>query len=184
MLLLEIILKITGWGINDLARFLSVSEITINYWLKGNDISLYSKKLICQRFNLPISYFNIDLKNDFSRYELIYHNIEQIIKSNNIKINNQRNHILSELEIISCLAQGINPLTGKTFAKDHILNNECIKEALVKIKENYKYESNINSFDELTDEQKKLFNSLREWRLKKTQKEGFYKAFMILSDKQ
>ena len=43
MLILEMILKITGWTQDQLANYLGISRVTINYWLNGNSISLNSK---------------------------------------------------------------------------------------------------------------------------------------------
>ena len=86
MIIIEMILKITGWSQEDLAKVLGVSRVSINCWLHGNDISLTSKKLISEKFQFPISFFDISLNENIEYYKVVYSvlykNLKQYINSN------------------------------------------------------------------------------------------------------
>lgn len=202
MLILEMILKITGWTQDTLANFLGISRATINYILNGNSISLNSKKIISDKFNFPISYFDISLDSNIESYKIMYATLYKSINElklkenktdkdkildilNKIEINEKSSYhkSISELDIINGLVNGYNPFTGEIFDDEHILNNKQVKEIITKLKiKYYKYGIKHIEFDDLSPKQKSLFDKLREWRKNKSFEEGYNGAYMVFSD--
>lgn len=204
MLILEMIIKITGWTQEDLANYLGVSRVTINYWLNGSDISATSKRLISEKFGIPINYFDTSLDENIEVYKIIYstlyEKINSIIKKdedddkskildilNRIDIDDATiyNRDLDEDDIIDALSKGYNPFTGEVFDENHILNNPLVKKTINKIKDKYyKFASTIVEYDDLSSDEKNLYNKLKKWRMNKTQEEGYYSAYIIFSNKE
>ncbi len=204
MIIIEMILKITGWSQEDLAKVLGVSRVSINCWLHGNDISLTSKKLISEKFQFPINFFDISLNENIEYYKVVYSvlykNLKQYINSNSNSISDKDKilDILNRIEIddksiyekditdddiLDGLMNGYNPFTGELFDENHILNNPRVKEIIrmVKLKNKVSYEA--MTYDDLNSEQQRLFDELRQWRLDMMYKEGYSGAYLILSDK-
>ena len=202
MLILEMILKITGWTQDQLANYLGISRVTINYWLNGNSISLNSKKIISDKFNFPISYFDVSLDSNIESYKIMYATLYKSI--NELKINETKtdkdkildilnkiesnektiyNKNITELDIIDGLINGYNPFTGEIFSDDHILNNKKVKEIINKLKiKYYKYGVMHIEYTDLSSKQKSLFDKLKEWRINKSREEGYMGAYMVFSD--
>lgn len=202
MLILEMILKITGWTQDQLANYLGISRVTINYWLNGNSISLNSKKIISDKFNFPISYFDVSLDSNIESYKIMYATLYKSI--NELKINETKtdkdkildilnkiesnektiyNKNITELDIIDGLINGYNPFTGEIFSDDHILNNKKVKEIINKLKiKYYKYGVMHIEYTDLSPKQKSLFDKLKEWRINKSREEGYMGAYMVFSD--
>ena len=202
MLILEMILKITGWTQDQLANYLGISRVTINYWLNGNSISLNSKKIISDKFNFPISYFDVSLDSNIELYKIMYATLYKSI--NELKINETKtdkdkildilnkiesnektiyNKNITELDIIDGLINGYNPFTGEIFSDDHILNNKKVKEIINKLKiKYYKYGVMHIEYTDLSSKQKSLFDKLKEWRINKSREEGYMGAYMVFSD--
>ena len=204
MIIIEMILKITGWSQEDLAKVLGVSRVSINCWLHGNDISLTSKKLISEKFQFPISFFDISLNENIEYYKVVYSvlykNLKQYIdtKSESISDKDKILDIINRIEIddksiyekditdddiVDGLINGYNPFTGEVLNKNHILNNPRVKEIISRIKLNNKVSSESMTYDDLNSKQQRLFDELREWRLKIMHKEGYSGAYLIFSDK-
>lgn len=205
MLILEMIIKITGWTQEKLANYLGVSRVTINYWLNGNDISLASKKLICEKFRIPIHYFDVSLDENIEVYKIIhstlYENIHNLLKQNEQKDDKSKildilnkidyddatiyNRDINEDDIIDALSNGYNPFTGEVFDNNHILNNSEVKSVISKMKNKYyKYGINNIEYDDLSEKQKKIYDRLKKWRMNKTLVEGLYSAYMIFSNRE
>ena len=73
MLILVMLLKITGWTQEKLADFIGVSRVTLNGWLKEtSNMTDSSKKNIADKFEFPVSYFDVDLSQDINLYKVIY----------------------------------------------------------------------------------------------------------------
>lgn len=202
MLILEMILKITGWTQDQLANYLGISRVTINYWLNGNSISLNSKKIISDKFNFPISYFDVSLDSNIESYKIMYATLYKSINELNVKEtktdkdkildilnkieSNEKtiyNKNITELDIIDGLINGYNPFTGEIFSDDHILNNKKVKEIINKLKiKYYKYGVMHIEYTDLSPKQKSLFDKLKEWRINKSREEGYMGAYMVFSD--
>ena len=202
MLILEMILKITGWTQDTLANFLGISRVSINSFLNGSSISFNSRKIISDKFNFPISYFDISLDSNIESYKIMYAALYKSINElklkenktdkdkildilNKIEINDKSvyNKNISELDIIDGLVNGYNPFTGEIFDSEHILNNKRVKEIITKLKiKYYKYGIKHIEFDDLSPKQKSLFDKLKEWRINKSHEEGFSGAYMVFSD--
>ncbi len=208
MIIIEMILKITGWNQEELAKFLGVSRVSVNCWLHGNDISISSKKLISEKFKFPLNFFNVNLDEDIEYYKLIYKVLYENIKlktSSNTKevsVKEKVNDILNRIEfddktvnkneitsedIIDALLNAYDPFTGEVFDNNHILNNVQVKEIIASKlavnEKNNKFSSKITNFDQLNESQKALFNSLKEWRIKKMNEEGFNSAYLIMGNR-
>lgn len=205
MLILEMIIKITGWTQETLANFLGVSRVTINYWLNGSDISITSKRLICEKFRIPINYFDVSLDDNIEVYKIIYStlydNINTLIikkeeKNDREKILDILNRIdcddatiykrdINEDDIVDAIASGYNPFTGEIYDENHILNNPKVKAVINKMKTKYyKYGITNMEYEDLSINQRILYDKLKKWRSKKTIEEGFYSAYMIFTNKE
>ena len=206
MLILNMILRITGFTQEELANYIGVSRASINSWLSDDkNMSDNSKKMICEKFQIPFSYFQIDLNQNLDYYKLVFSTLYENwkrINTNKIgdnttldRINDILNQIdcdmtsnsyekLNEMEILEGLSNSYNPFTGEVFDDNHILNNIYVKDTLQKI---YKYYTNGNfslTKDDLTDEQLELFEELRKWRKDKYLSEGYYHAYIVFNDRE
>jgi len=199
MLIIKMIMRITNFTQQQLADFLNVSRVTVNYWLKGENISLESKKTICEKFNIPLSYFDISLEENIEIYKIIYATINNNWHTLNIKEIDKIDEILNEVEsdsktniikvsendIINGLVYGYNPFTGEMFEENHILNNQEVKKLLTEIKNKYyKFEQKNIEKEDLNKEQKELFNKFKKWRKEKMEEEGFFSAYMIFNNQE
>ena len=206
MLILNMILRITGFTQEELANFLGVSRASINYWLTDDtNMSDSSKKIICEKFQIPYSYFQIDLNQSLDYLKLVFSTINENWKriNSNItaedskisKINEILNKIdsdispvfyekLSDLEILEGLANGYNPYTGEVYEYNHILNNQNVKTLLQKIYKNYPKGNFTLTKDDLNENKLKLFEKLRKWRKDKYKSEGYYNAYIVFNDKE
>lgn len=204
MLILEMIIKITGWTQEKLANYLGVSRVTINYWLNGEDISISSKKLISNKFNFPINFFDVSLEENIELYKIIYstlyknytENIQTPTNTDKEKILNILNRIeaedksiynnpnITENDIIEGLARGYNPFTGEIFTNDHILNIPEVKKVINKIANKYyKFGMENMELEELNYEQRRMFERLKDWRLETAIDEEL-PAYMIFNNKE
>jgi len=201
MLILQMIQKITGFTQEQLANYLGVSRATVNYWLKGEEISPTSKRTISDKFGFPITYFDTSLNENIEVYKIIYSTLYKNWNSNNKNTNEDRiaqilneiecdertiyNRSVEEEDIIDGLCHGYDPFTGEIFSEEHILNNPEVKKVITKIKNKYyKYSSDIIEYNDLSNKQKNLFEKLRSWRMEKTIEEGFYSAYMIFNNRE
>lgn len=202
MLILEMLLKITGWTQESLANYLGISRATVNYWLNGNSISPSSKNIISEKFNFPISYFDISLDSNIESYKIMYATLYKNINElkitenktdkdkildilNKIEINDRSvyNKSINELDIIEGLVNGYDPFTGEIFDDNHILNNKQVKDIIHKLKiKYYKYGVMHIEFNDLSPKQKSIFDKLKEWRRNKSKAEGYNGAYMVFSD--
>ncbi len=206
MLILNMILRITGFTQEELANYVGVSRASINSWLTDDsNMSENSKKIICNKFQIPLNFFYIDLNQNLDYYKMvfsiIYENWKRINeikdeeKSNSKRINDILNQIdsdirpvtyekLNEMEILEGLSNGYNPFTGEMFDDDHILNNPNVKETLQKLYRCYTNGNFIFTKDDLNDEQLNLFEELRKWRKDKYLSEGYYNAYIVFNDRE
>ena len=205
MLILNMILRITAFTQEELANYIGVSRASINSWLTDDsNMSDNSKKLICDKFQIPLNYFKIDLNQNLDYYKLVFSTIyenwkrinsnEQVEDAQAKRINDILNQIdsdmnpisyeeLNEMEILEALSNGYNPFTGEVYDNNHILNNENLKQALQKI---YKYFINGNielTKEDLDDKQLALYEELRKWRKEKSIMEGYYLAYLVFSNR-
>ena len=204
MLILNMILRITHFTQEELANFIGVSRASINSWLTNDqNMSESSKRLICERFQIPFNYFQIDLNQNIDYYKLVYSTIYEnwnrinANKDNSVssRIDDILNKIDSDLtptayegigdmEILEGLANGYNPFTGEVIENSNILNNPNVKETLQRLLRCYINGSFGLTKEDLTGEQLKLFEELRSWRMNKTIDEGYYHAYMIFNDSE
>ena len=204
MIIIAMILKISGWSQEELAKILGVSRVSINCWLHGNDISSSSKRLISEKFQFPINFFDISLNENIEYYKVIYSVLYKNIKNfkgeedNNVSDDEKVLDILNRIEsdeksiyekeisdedIIDGLINGYDPFTGEVLGQDHILNNPRVKEIISRIKLINKFSADSLEYDDLQPNQKKLFDELKKWRLKAMYKEGYDSgAYLILRD--
>ena len=197
---------ITGFTQEELANFIGVSRASINNWLNDDDsMSDNSKKIICDKFQIPYNFFQVDLNQNLDYYKLVYSTILENWKrinnnysednSNSKKINDILNQIdsdikqvyyekLDDIEIMEGLANGYNPFTGEVFNNNHILNNKNVKETLQKMLKYYTNGSFEITKDDLTEDQQELFEALRKWRKDKYLSEGYYHAYIVFNDKE
>lgn len=206
MIIIEMILKITGWSQEELANVLGVSRVSVNCWLHGNDISLSSKKLISEKFNFPIHFFDVSLDENIEYYKIIYSVLYKNLKefkstdkkklTDKEKIDDIINRIeadeksvydkeeLNDEDIIDGLVNGYDPFTGEIFPDNHILKNKRVKAIVSSLKKYDKYPQEVVKYDELTNKQKNLFDELKEWRKEKMLDAGYKSgAYLILPDK-
>lgn len=80
---------------------LGISRVTINHWLNGNSISLNSKKIISDKFNFPIGYFDISLDSNIESYKIMYESI------NELKLNENKTDKDKILDILNKMNQMI-----------------------------------------------------------------------------
>lgn len=206
MLILNMILRITGFTQEELANYIGVSRASVNSWLSDDsNMSENSKKIICEKFQIPYNYFQVDLNQSLEYYKLVFStlyenwkrikNIGKNEDSNSKKINDILNQIdydmnpiccedIEEVEILEGLANGYNPYTGEVFENNHILNNENIQALLKKV---YKYY--INGKFELDEEdldetKRELYEELRKWRKDKYIEEGYYNAYVVFNNRE
>lgn len=200
------ILRITGFTQEELANFVGVSRASINSWITNDDtMSNNSKKIIADKFQFPPTYFDVDLNQNLDYYKLIFSTLNDNWKrirktgdcvynnSDSKKIDDIINYVESDFspienlkdnEILEALVYGYNPFTGEMFNRDHILNNNIVKKVLNNIYKNYKLENKLISKEDLTEDQKLLFEELREWRKDKYREEGFFNAYMVFNDRE
>ena len=203
MIIIEMILKITGWSQEELANFLGISRVSVNCWLHGNDISLSSKKLISDKFKFPIGFFDISLDENIEYYRVIYSVIYKNVMDmrsdkesfsqkdkiqdilNRLEINDKTIYEkeITDEDIIDGLINGYNPFTGEVLDENHLLNNPRVKKVLSHIKLTNKINNEDLVYDDLTAKEQRLFNKLRKWRLDQMYKEGHTVAYLILNDK-
>lgn len=172
MLILSMLIKITGFTQAEFANYIGVTRATVNYWLKGENISRSSKRLIAEKFNFPMSYFDVDLNENIETYKIIYATLYKNFKQQGGEVS-KIDEILNKLEfddktvnerditendIIKGLIEGYDPFTGELFEKDHILNNITVKNILIRLANNKK------NYESLTKEEKEKYNKLDEWR--------------------
>ena len=103
MLILNMILRITGFTQEQLAKYLNVSRASLISWLKDDsNMSINSKSIIANAFNFPVSYFDIDLNKDLDVYRVVYSTIFEFWKKQNVVIKDDKeciiNNILNEIE--------------------------------------------------------------------------------------
>lgn len=106
MLILNMLLRITKFTQEELANYLGVSRASINSWL-NDDSSMTdsSKNNIANKFQFPVSYFGIDLKQNLNIYKIIFSTLYDNWKRHNMESNNNSdtncriNQILNEVEI-------------------------------------------------------------------------------------
>ena len=105
MLILNMLLRITGYTQEDLANYVGVSRASINAWLTNDSsMSEKSKRDICEAFQIPYSYFQIDLNQNIEYYKLVYTTIYdnwKRINPNNKESNsvtNKINDILNQID--------------------------------------------------------------------------------------
>lgn len=207
-MLITIILRATGMTQGELAEYLEVSRASVNAWIQNVNIMTYnSKNLVAERFNIPISFFDLDLKNNKSKICEIYNYLKEFWNKKNNKILDDQmliNQIIDEIElnskteeesinyyeaseeeIIDGLCCGYNPFTGEIFSDSHILNNRKIKKTLENLRKLYAIKSKIVlTKDDLNEEDKKLFEELRKWRWDKTKELKYYNAYIVFTDKE
>lgn len=208
MLILVMLLKITGWTQEKLADFIGVSRVTLNGWLKEtSNMTDSSKKNIADKFEFPVSYFDVDLSQDINLYKVIYSTLtsswERInrnnsyvdVNSNEYKVAQIMNRIecetvkygaddVSDIEILDGLVKGYDPFTGEVFGDDHIINNASVHSLLASLYNSYENGRIEITKDDLNDEQFELYEKLRKWRLAKTLEEGFHNAYMVFTNKE
>ena len=200
MLILNILLKITGFTQEQLANYVGISRASINSWLNDDSsMSDLSKHKIANKFNFPVIYFKYDLNQNIEIYKIIYSTIYNNWNNNKqLDTHNKMQDILSKIEvdyipelknsnnrIIEALIDGNNPFTGEKI-KDSILCDKRVKEAIISI-----YNKNIQKFgvsnitkNDLNREERSLFEKLRKWRKNKYIEEGYFNAFIVFSDKE
>ena len=204
MIIIEMILKITGWSQEELAKILGVSRVSVNCWLHGNDISSSSKKLISEKFQFPINFFSISLDENIEYYKVIYSVLYRNLKeykntdskesSDKDKIQDILNRIelddktvyekdISDEDIIDGLINGYDPFTGEVLDENHILNNPRVKDIIKRIKMKNKTSIQNMEYEDLNTKQKELFNELKKWRLKIMYQEGYSGAYLIFTDR-
>ena len=173
MLLLRLILRITGFNLEEFAQYLDVSQNTVYEWFQTGVISDQDKGLIANKFSFPLVYFSVSLK-DKEVYEVVYATIAQHWKKSS----------LSEEAIMDGLCRAYNPFTGEVFDSDHILNHPEVKKLMCQIKNKYyKFGTDV-SYQDLSREQKITFHKLKEWRMGKSIQEGYDAAYMVFTDKE
>lgn len=200
MLIIQMLIKITGFTQNEFANYINVSRATVNYWLKGEAISSASQRLICEKFDFPITYFDISLDENIEVYRIIYatlyksweklnqneeeNRIEKILNQIEIDDKTVNSRGIEEIDIIDGLCNGYNPFTGELYEENHILNNPEVKNTLVKIRNKYFKVSTDIEYSDLSNKQKQLYDALKEWRMEKTQEEGFFSAYMVFTNSE
>ena len=213
MLILSMLLQITGFTQEKLAEYVGVSRASINMWLSSDEsMSNKSKEMISEKFNFPVQYFNYGLNENPEIYKVIYETIQNNWKKQNKQITpedrireilfsldneynakvepeqiideNKKNIELEDEEILEGLIQGYNPYTGEVFDQDHILNVLDIRKLLINVYNKYDLIKTITTVSDLTEEERITFENLRQWRLDKAKEEGFYKPYMVFSDKE
>lgn len=213
MLILSMLLQITGFTQEKLAEYVGVSRASINMWLSSDEsMSNKSKEMISEKFNFPVQYFNYGLNENPEIYKVIYETIQNNWKKQNKQITpedrireilfsldneynakvepeqiideNKKNIELEDEEILEGLIQGYNPYTGEVFDQDHILNVSDIRKLLINVYNKYDLIKTITTVSDLTEEERITFENLRQWRLDKAKEEGFYKPYMVFSDKE
>lgn len=207
MLILGMILRITRFTQEELAKYIGVSRASINSWLSDDStMSDSSKKLIADKFGFPVAFFQTDLNQNIEYYKLVFSviferwkemdsNVCEKENSKMEKVNDILDQIysntdstvyeeLGEFEILEGLSNGYNPYTGEVFDDNHILNDDSVKSLLQKL---YKYYLNGNILitkDDLTEEQYYLFEELRKWRKYKYASEGYFNAYIVFNDQE
>lgn len=206
MLILRMLLRITNFTQSELASFLGISRASLNFWLSNDStMSNTSKINIANRFQFPVSYFDVDLDQDITLYRVIFsslcnswNRIKYYAESNGrddkidtilnelestIFDDSVKNVFLTEEEIIAGLADGYNPYTGECFEENHILQMEDVKRILLKVKNSYGELKRIITKEDLNKEQLDLFEKLRMWRREKALEEEHDKPYLVFSDK-
>ena len=202
------LLRITNMTQEELANYIEVSRASINMWLcDDSNMSYNSKDKIANKFQFPITFFNIKLEDDVNLHKVVFSTLSDSWKRiKNDKGNNEKidkiNQLLNELEsdsfynekeeksitdeeILDALINAYNPFTGECFENNHILNNNRIKSLLIKLNEiNNKYAKINITKEDLDFEQKEMFEKLRKWRTKKRDSEGFYHSYMVFTDRE
>jgi len=202
MLILEMILRITGFTQEELANYLDVSRQMVNYWLNGEKISEKAIENICDKFSIPTSFFNISLNQDIEFYKLIYATIynnwnkinnstyldehtkinnilNQIIGENNIKQKKNYTIDCTDDEILDGFKSGYNPLTGEIFDDNHIINDKRIKKFLNNITiTGPSLDELIEGLDEL---EKVKYELITKWRDITAEKENIRPRYYLLN---
>ena len=200
MLIISIILRITGFTQEELSNYVGISRASINTWLSDDSsMSMSSKKKIAEVFGFPVMFFNYDLNQDIELYRIIYSTIynswsQKKPKNSNNKINDILNKIepdflpnecYSNEEIIISLINGANPFTGEAFEDDYILKDIRVRRALesLYLHEIGKFGVNNVTKNDLTADERKLFEELRKWRKNKAEEDNLPYVFMVFSDR-
>jgi len=92
------------------------------------------------------------------------------------------NNSISEREVIEMLAKCVNPLTGEVLPDDSFINNQIIVKALRKAVQSMNVEVPLGEDLFLDEDEKKLFENLRKWRLELCQEKNV-PAFVIIENK-
>lgn len=203
MLVIKMIRRITGLNQEELSDFLGVSRASVNTWENSNaEMTIYQKKIICEKFNIPIELLDEDLKSNIEIGKIIYKTIQSTwdkLKKENMELTEEEflNKIerevigmhketeISDYEMIEGLTKGYDPYTGEVFEEEHILNDEKVRAFLTNIKNKYyKYGTDELSKEELSPIQRQLFEEIRKWRKDMMVKEGFFSAYMVFTDKE
>ena len=206
-MIIEIILRATRMSQGELAEYIGVSRASINAWVQNSNVMTYnSRKLVAEKFNFPISYFNYNLKNNREKiievYNLIKENWnkknhtyseidflnqvideleEKIIEPEELNINRE----ITEEEILDGLSNGYDPFTGEVLSDKHLLNNPKVKELFKTLNKLYLNKSKmISSKEDLNKEEKELFEELRKWRWEKTKEKKYYNAYIVFTNKE
>lgn len=206
-MIIEIILRATRMSQGELAEYIGVSRASINAWVQDSSTMTYnSRKLVAEKFNFPISYFNYNLKNNREKiievYNLIKENWnkknhtyseidflnqvideleEKIIEPEELNINRE----ITEEEILDGLSNGYDPFTGEVLSDKHLLNNPKVKELFKTLNKLYLNKSKmISSKEDLNKEEKELFEELRKWRWEKTKEKKYYNAYIVFTNKE
>lgn len=202
MLILEMILKITGFTQEELANYLNVSRQTVNMWLNGNNISERSIELISEKFMIPKTFFYTTLNEDLNYYKLIYSTIQNnwsrisltTEKKESIKQEKIRNILnqvegdmnetiekreLTSEEILTALQNGYNPYTGEVYNQYHILNDKNVNALLNKLE--LPKNTFEETFEKLTEDEKKRYERILDWRDNKALEENIHPSYYLLN---
>ncbi len=198
-MIIEIILRATRMSQGELAEYIGVSRASINAWVQDSSTMTYnSRKLVAEKFNFPILYFNYNLKNNREKIIEVYNLIkeyseidflnqvideleEKIIEPEELNINRE----ITEEEILDGLSNGYDPFTGEVLSDKHLLNNPKVKELFKTLNKLYLNKSKmISSKEDLNKEEKELFEELRKWRWEKTKEKKYYNAYIVFTNKE
>lgn len=115
----------------------------------------------------------------------IYYGIreEDNVEVLNSHRDDKNNSILgSGREVIEMLAKGINPLTGEILSEDSFINNHIVVRALHEAVQSMNIELPSDEDLSLYEDEKKLFEILKKWRLELCQEKNV-PAFVIIENK-
>lgn len=206
-MIIEIILRATRMSQGELAEYIGVSRASVNAWVQDSSIMTYnSQKLVAEKFNFPISYFNYNLKNNKEKITEIYTLIKENWNKKNhpFSDNDFLNQVIDELEeeiiepeilnnnrdisdeeILDGLCNGYDPFTGEVLSDKHLLNNLKVKSLFKKLNKLYFNRAKmITSKEDLNKEEQELYEELRKWRWEKTKEKKYYNAYIVFTNKE